>query len=517
MTDRTRPLPVAQLTLGLITGLIVIWIYWPVLTSLVTQLANDEDFSFGLLLPPVSAYIVYLKWPQIRSTPWRPSWLGVPLIILAFCIFISGKLIADVYSVRLSFLILIGGLFLFLGGWGILRLFSFPLVILILMLPLPGIITSTITLPLQLISSKLAAIFLRVLGVTLVLQGNVIDLGFRQLQVVAACSGLRYILSLLALGTIYCYFYQHRFWKSIILIISLIPTSILANAIRVAAMGFFPSLQEGFWHGFSGWLIFIFCLGLLIAFNALLDYVVPDSKTNVGSAPPDQPENQSYPPKIPLTPYWTSLALVILGGLLIQTIASPPPVPLLKSFDHFPLTIGPWRGERTFMDSEIFQKTEADDYLDATYTSPNSANVNLYIAHYAKQVTPGGLAHNPSVCMRGAGWKTLSMGTLKIAPGREVNYLVVQRDLSPPLLVYWWNLYQGHWVALKGDTIWASRLTKLYTIYSVLLGQHRTDWALIRLITPVDKDLASANERLTAFVQLISHTLPQFISTDLTK
>jgi exosortase D (VPLPA-CTERM-specific) len=493
--------------LGVILALGVLLIYWQVLYNLFQQLAADEDFSYGLLLPLVSAYLVYLKWDELRRRPWRPSWLGLIFLALALMLLVSGKLVTEYYSMRLSFVIFTGGLIWLLGGWDIIRLLAIPLVLLILMLPLPGIITSTLTLPLQLISSRLAAGILQALGYPLVLEGNVIDLGVRQLQVVAACSGLRYILSLLALGIIYCYFYQRTVWKAAVLLIALIPAAILANALRVAAMGVYPSLQEGFWHGFTGWLIFVFCFSILALLNGALNRL--QTRVAPVSGSPQVTESAAPPPTSRRPYFIAALAMIIVSGFFSYTVAQPLPVPLLQSFDKFPLNIGPWKGQRNFMDSEIFQKTEADDYFEATYTNSASATVSLYIAHYAK-ATQGGLGHNPGVCMRGSGWKTLAMKTWEIWPGQEVNYLVLQREFSPPLLVYWWNLHQGHWLALQGQNIWHQRLYKLYTLYHGLT-QRRTDWAMIRLITPVEKDLASANERLTAFVRLISPILPQFI------
>ncbi|MEJ2673466.1 MAG: exosortase [Deltaproteobacteria bacterium] len=286
MESKPISLSNSSIVFGLILTLGVIVLFWPVLTQLVHQLASDEDFSYGLLLPFVSGYLVYLKWPEIRRTPWQPSWLGLAVMALALFFYMAGKLAAEVYTARFSFPLFIAGILLLFGGWKILRLLAFPLFLLIFMLPLPSIVTASITFPLQLISSRLAAKFLRLLGYPLVLQGNVIDLGVRQLQVVAACSGLRYILSLLALGIIYCYFYQRRPWKGALLLISLVPAAILANAFRVAAMGIFPALQEGFWHSFSGWLIFIFCLGFLALLNKAFNYLEPQTKGSLRAEDP---------------------------------------------------------------------------------------------------------------------------------------------------------------------------------------------------------------------------------------
>jgi exosortase D (VPLPA-CTERM-specific) len=492
-----------------VLGLGVVLIYLPVLLNLVNRLAGDEDYSYGLLLPLVSAYIVYLKWSQIRRYRWEPSWWGVPVVILGFILLTAGKLVADPYSPPFSFTVVITGFLLLLGGWGIIRMLSFPLVLLVLMLPLPGIITNFLTFPLQLISSRLAAGFLRGLGIPLVLQGNILDLGVRQLQVVSACSGLRYILALLALGIIFCYFYQRRFWKAAVLILALVPAAILANATRVAAMGLFPALQEGFWHSFSGWLIFVFCFVSMALLNWFLNYLRPAPQAVVeAEAEGPHPEMPSVTPRASYYPsLLVALVLVAGGGLLSLKIAEPPRIPLLQSLDHFPLQLGSWQGRRTYIDPEIFQKTEADSYVDADFSSPGQEPVSLYLAHYEIQGGAGGLGHNPGACMTGTGWTTLDSGSTEIAPGYPVNYLLLERS-NQRLLVYYWNIHQGQWLALSSD-----RRYKLYSLYNALRN-HRTDWALVRLITPVNQDLAAARERLTAFAQLVTPVLPQFIKAE---
>jgi exosortase D (VPLPA-CTERM-specific) len=506
MKSETNPSSNFFIVFGVILTLGVFFLYWPVITQLVEQLASDEDFSYGLLLPFVSGYLVYLKWPELRRGPWRPSWLGLAVMALGLILYLAGKLAAEFYSTRVSLPIFIAGILLLTGGWKILRLLAFPLLLLILMLPLPYIMTSTLTLPLQLISSHLAAIFLRALGYSLLLQGNVIDMGTRQLQVVAACSGLRYILSLLALGIIYCYFYQRRLWKAAVLLVALIPAAILANAFRVAAMGVYPALQEGFWHSFSGWLIFVVCFLFLALLNAGLNYLEP--QTQIATPAQDSSAEASAPPSsVPssYTPFLiASLVMIILGSALIYTVGSPPRVPLLQSFDHFPLQIGSWQGHRTYMDPQIFQKTDADSYFDADFSSPGRASVSLYIAHYESQVSVGGLGHNPGNCMTGSGWKTLESGTTQIGPNLPVNYLLLERE-GVRLLVYYWNIQQGKWEALG-----SARTYKLYTIFNAL-QRHRSDWALVRLITPVNNDTKTAKERLTTFGQQLLPLLPHFI------
>ncbi len=506
--SRSRPLVYFILMALIVLGISLI--YAPILLNLVRRLASDEDYSYGLLLPLVSAYIIYLKWPRIRHYQWEPSWWGIPLVILGFSLLSLAKLVADPYTPPFSFTVVVSGLLVLLGGWGIIGILWFPLLLLILMLPLPGIITNTLTFPLQLISSQLAAGFLRALGIPLLLQGNVIDLGARQLQVVSACSGLRYILALLALGIIFCYFYQRQFWKAVVLMIVLVPAAILANATRVAAMGLFPALQEGFWHSFSGWLIFLVCFAFLGLVNWLLDYLRPATQAAVDEVlEQTQPKEPSVTSRRSYYPYFlAALVLVAGGGLLNEKITDLPPVPLLQSFDHFPLQLGPWQGRRSYMDQEIFEKTEADSYIEADFASAGQEPVSLYIAHQEIQHAQGALAHNPGVCMTGHGWTTEDTGVTEIAPGFPVNYLLLEH-LGRRLLVYYWNIHQGEWLALS-----SARWYRLYTIYKALQA-HRTDWALVRLITPVNQGLGPAKETLSTFGRLLIPVLPQFISSNI--
>jgi exosortase len=183
-----------QISLGLILAGAILWFYWPILVGLTKALLACKDYSFGLLLPLVGTYITYLKCPQIRRGPWQPSCIGLTVMGLPLIFYMAVKVPGKFYSTRISFVMFTAGIILLTGGWEILRQLAFPILLLVLKLPLLGIITSNLTLPLQRISSRLAANFLRFLDYPQLLNGNVIDLGVRQLHVVASCSKLRYAM-----------------------------------------------------------------------------------------------------------------------------------------------------------------------------------------------------------------------------------------------------------------------------------------------------------------------------------
>lgn len=502
MISKSKPLPIFPVILGTALIIAAIWSYWGVLIRLVSILYVDEDYSFGLLLPLVSAYIVYLKWPQIRSTSWQPSWWGMVVLAIGFGLYITGNMATDLYSPFVSFVVVLAGLLCLLGGWKLVRLMWFPLVLLFLMIPLPNFIFRQLTLPLQLVSSRLATEILNLLGVVALRQGNVIDLGVRQLQVVSACSGLRYILALLALGIIYCYFYQRRPWKAAILIIAVIPAAIIANALRVAAMGIFPAIQEGFWHGFSGWLIFVFCFAFLALLSWILNYLWPPSPELPTQAPAEEENKLVEPVRPSYCPYLIgALVLVMLAGPLARGLANVPPVPLKQSFDNFPVQLGPWQGYGVYIDPAMVKATAASSYVNMDFVSPKNGPVSLWIAYYENQKTEGSV-HSPFSCLTGSGWSVVESGLKDVAPGLPVRYMVMDQG-SARYLVYYWFLQRGRWMT-------SEYLNKIYLSYDGIINR-RADGALIRLITPAGENVQAAQERLTAFAQVLVPILPQFI------
>jgi exosortase D (VPLPA-CTERM-specific) len=497
--DKTcsRLIPVIMTVLALA----VLWFYWPVLAKLFGDLAENEDYSFGLLLPLVSGYIVYLKLPQLRTYLWRPSWLGLWFIAVGFALYIVGELGADLYVPRVSFVIVLTGLLIIMGGWGLVRLLAFPLFLLVLMFPLPGLLTKQLTLPLQLISSRLATGILQMVGIPAFCQGTVIDLGVRQMQLVEACSGLRYILALFALGVIFCYFFQRRVWKILLLLMVLIPAAIVANAFRVMAMGIIPALQvPAFWHAFSGWLIFVFCLGTLSLINWICNKIQPLSAIPADRfAAPDPAPRRT----LAIMSYLVlAVVLVGLGGPIALRMSRAPAVQLGQSFDRFPMELGPWHGQVVFIDPEMVKATKSDAHLNAEFSHPGQPPVSLWIAYYETQKKAGGFVHSPKLCLTGGGWTHLNTGIGRISQDMPVNYMILQQ-MGTGMVVYYWYLQRGRWFT-------SEYLNKLYMVMDGL-RRRRTDGALIRLITPAEPNVDAARKRLDAFAQQLSPVLSNFI------
>ena len=425
------------------------------------------------------------------------------LLVLAFglLIYLFGELSAIFYISCVSFVVSLSGIVAVLGGWKLLRFLGFPLLLLFLMIPLPDFIIQQTTFPLQLVSSRLATNILQILGIAAVRTGNVIDLGVRQLQVVQACSGLRYILALLALGAIFCYFYQKRPWKVAILLISLIPVAILANAIRVAASGVFPVLQVGFWHDFSGWLIFLFCMVFLFLANWILNFQGSSTQKPVVKEPMKEVE-PPFSQRPPYFPYMiAALMLIVITGIGRSKIGDITPVPLLQSLKDFPLELGTWQGKQVYVDPVMATATGANSCAEIEFTNPSYDRISLWIAYYENQRAWGSV-HSPFTCLTGGGWRLLESGVKEVEPGLPVRYMVMEQG-GVRHLVYYWYFQRGRWLV-------SEYINKLYLSYDGLF-RRRADGALLRLITPINPDINSAKERLTAFTRLIVPILPHFI------
>jgi exosortase len=245
------------------------WLYLPVLASLSRQWWSDPNFSHGFFVPFFSLFVLWQNRSTLASIPQRPSLWGLPIVVFSLCTLILGVLGAEVFLARTSLLLLAAGMTIFFLGWRMLRAVIFPLAFLALMVPIPSIIFNQLTLPLQVFASKLAAWALPIFGVPVLREGNVIVLPAMPLEVADACSGIRSLLSLATLTIMYGYLMESRVLTRVLLAFASIPIAVAANGFRIIGTGLLvqywdPDKAKGFFHEFSGWLIFV--VSLLVLF-----------------------------------------------------------------------------------------------------------------------------------------------------------------------------------------------------------------------------------------------------------
>jgi exosortase len=279
--------PAGWLPIAIIVVLIGV-LYYKVFAKLVFDWYDLPDYSHGFLVPFFSLFLLWDNREKIRQTPLKPSWAGVSLVVLGLLVLILGIYGADLFLSRISFLILLSGLIWTFFGSAMLKAVRFPLCVLLLAIPFPAVVFNQITFPLQLFASKVAATILPWLGVPVLQEGNVINLPVMPLEVAEACSGIRSLMSLFTLSLFYGYFLERTTLPRVILTLSSIPIAVAANALRIVGTGLCvqywdPDKALGFFHEFSGWVIFVVSLTLLFLLHRLLRLIFPQHDQEVRS------------------------------------------------------------------------------------------------------------------------------------------------------------------------------------------------------------------------------------------
>ena len=255
-------------------GALLILCYLSVLASLVVQWENNEDMGHGFFVPVIAAYIAWQKREELAALRPQPQWFGLAIVAWSAIQLVVGILGTEMFVARTAFVFALIGSILYLGGIAYLRVLAFPVFLLFFMIPLPELIYTRITFPLQLLASRVAEGSLLVAGIPVIREGNVLEMAQQKLSVVEACSGIRSLLSLTFLSLVYGYFFENKPSIRVALFLSTIPIAIIANASRVTLTGFLtqydPELAQGFFHTASGWVIFMIALAIMVLVHQFL-------------------------------------------------------------------------------------------------------------------------------------------------------------------------------------------------------------------------------------------------------
>lgn len=254
---------------------LLLWMYLPILARLAAQWWADPNFSHGFFVPLFAAFVVWQERGRLSRISPEPSWSGLAILAAGLCILILGQMGAEIFLSRTSFLIVIAGLVVLFLGWKFFRALLFPWAFLFLMIPIPSIVFNQITFPLQLLASKVASTTLPWMGVPVLREGNVIILPAMALEVAEACSGIRSLMSLLTLAVIYGYLMEKKNSVRVALAVLSIPIAVVANSFRIVGTGLLvqywdPDKAQGFFHEFSGWLVFVVSLLMLYLLHRVI-------------------------------------------------------------------------------------------------------------------------------------------------------------------------------------------------------------------------------------------------------
>jgi exosortase len=285
----------------LLVAAAVAFAYWSVLAQLGRFWWEDENYSHGLLIPFIIGYILWSERGRLSQVEVRPR-VALGAVVVAFAVLMlwAGTAGAELFTQRTSLVVLLAGVGLYFWGWRVLRAVAVPLALLALAIPIPAIVFNKIAFPLQLFASQCAVWVMRLVGIPVLRDGNVIELfplgatTTKKLEVVEACSGIRSLMTLVTLAVVFAYFTtpsgeggaggkrlkRFRALRAALIVVASVPIAIITNAARVSGTGvlsryYGTQVADGFFHEFSGWVIYIVAFLLLFAFGWLVDRFNP--------------------------------------------------------------------------------------------------------------------------------------------------------------------------------------------------------------------------------------------------
>jgi exosortase D (VPLPA-CTERM-specific) len=503
--------------LGLAAVLVAVLAFGGALWELVHRWNVQEEYSHGFLIPVVAAWLLWTRRDALIASIGRPAWTGPALILLAMLAHIVGELSAIFILSQVGFVLVLIGIALSIGGYSLLRVALVPILFLLFAIPLPYFIDSQLTLQLQLISSQLGTFFIRLFQIPVYLEGNIIDMGNYKLQVVEACSGLRYLYPLLSLGFLAAYLFRAPMWQRGAVFLSTIPITILMNGFRIGLVGvtvdrWGARMADEALHFFEGWIIFLVCSGFLATEIYVFARLSGRKMFDAFDVPKIKATSHGGAKFVRLSPLVVALLILCAAGLAASYVSDrSESIPERARFAEFPEHVGSWQGRTALLDHGTEQYLGLDDYIMSDYVKPDGKAVNLYVAYYASQRS-GLSPHSPIVCIPGGGWLITNFERTSYAlPDTDLpfNRAVIEQNSNKQVVYYWFDE--------RGRKLANEYWSKWYLLTDAIL-KNRTDGALVRLTTPIFRGESErdADERLQSFMRDVVPTLAGYLPSDTT-
>ncbi len=520
------------------------FLYANALSKLGRDWWTDENYSHGLLIPFVIGFIVWAQADELKkSFEKRNVWLGVGIIIFALLMLLGGSLGAELFTQRISFVLMLVGIVVYFFGAKILQLLVAPFVLLLLSIPIPQIIFNKIAFPLQIWASQAAVWGIRLFEVPTVRKGNVIEIlpnGATQiiaLEVVEACSGIRSLMTLVTLALVLAYFTRENehnaekgwfsylknfdFWRAVILMFAAIPIAVLTNAARVTATGvltyyYGKQATESAWHEASGWLVYVVALAILIGLNfglkklQIRNYKLQNKSEIKKNAEPIETEKISSSPFhfFSSSKTFLLLAVLLIGGVFINWFERRGEAEIArKPLSELTQTLGDWRqkgGEERFGE-QTESVLRVSDYTMRWFLSSDNRLANIYVGYYASQRT-GATYHSPQNCLPGAGWvmREPEIIEIKTPSGKTftANRYRIENGVYNEIMIYW---YQG-----RGRIEPSEYRDKFNTIFDSVT-RRRSDGAMVRVMTSVGNDEQKSTQAAVDLSAQLADKLSEYV------
>lgn len=503
-------------------AILLLLIFRTSLDELFETWSNVEEYSHGFFIPVITGYLIWLRRAELAlTTRLNEAVTGLVLMASGLCVFLLGGLSAIRTLEQYAFLLTLVGLFAAAFGRRGLRTAGVPLFFLVFMIPLPPFIMNNLSSKLQLVSSWLGVEFIRSCDIMVFLEGNVIDLGGYRLQVVDACSGLRYLFPLSSLAFLCAYLFRGPFWQKLVVFLSSIPLTIFMNSFRIGVIGVLVNswgteMAEGFLHDFEGWAVFLLCMVLLFVEMWLLSRLSGQKRAmnelveipeEWGNAPRTQPFTNGLNPAV-----YPVLLLLMAGGLSSEAWSKnrADVIPQRSAFATFPTRVGDWQGQPQKLEQFYLDELRLTDYALLDFVRAGSPDkVNFYSAYYQTQRKGVGV-HSPRSCIPGAGWQ-ITLFEQKSFPDLQVDGVplavdraIIEKGGSKQLVYFWFEQ--------RGRILTNEFVEKWFIFYDSML-LNRTDGALVRLVTDINpnQDIGVADRRLQDFAKELLPLLPKYL------
>ena len=486
--------------------------------QLVDRWNEQEEYSHGYFIPLVAIFLIWQKRVVLGSHQYNASWSGVIVVIVGSLILFIGEFAALYILIHYAFIIVILGLALTVLGVRGTRVVIVPILFLLFAVPLPYFIDSDLSGELQLVSSQLGVAVIRFLDIPVYLEGNIIDLGIYQLQVVEACSGLRYLYPLMGFTFICVYLWREVMWKKVVVFLSAIPITIGMNSLRIGVTGVFMEYfgidaAKGFIHDFEGWLIFLVCVLLVFVEIWILSILFGGNGVELKIIFTSTRTREKYATrKVRRTsaPLVASVVVVaIVAGAVNLLTDRVETLPKRSHYFSFPMQIGEWAGRRDRLSDLVLDNLELSDYILADYRKNTTTPVNLYIAYYENQ-RKGRSPHSPRVCIPAGGWQITRFNRITVPlqyqakNGVRINRVLIERGGQKQLVYYWFQ---------QRGRILANEYTVKWYLLRDAIVDNRTDGALVRITTRIGEGetVSEGDRRLLDFSGQILMGLDKYI------
>ncbi len=491
------------------TALIVLLTaFWSVVQKLLLRWdTGDNSYTYAVI--PI---FIYLCWDirdkfRFNELSWN-FWGLLPAFFSVFLIF-AGE-IGSVESLT------------YLGLWGCITSYAitiygfrtkhlfFPFLMLVFIVPLPEFINNLLTFKLKLLASSISVEMFRLAGLSVFLEGNVIDMGIEKLQVVDACSGLRYFMSLIVISLLVGYLFTKGWWRRIIILLLVIPLSSFVNGLRIFVMGMLinngmKEYTEGVYHDLNGVIVFMVAGALLVGAAFILNKIGPSPVANGIDDPGGRETNKTLP--IIITGVF---CLLFAGGAYAyRSIPTSATHPERATFEAFPMQLGKWQGDRIVLDEKLVEEgLWSDDYVNASYRKEGGSNsIYLLIPFYAWQGTRH-TVHAPQACLLGGGYsiEQEQIHRVQVTPDRaiEIKALLLAKGDQKMLAT--------HIFLQRGRVLTSPWTNKFYLMYDSMT-KRRTDGALVRveLVLTPNQSLEDGLSMIDDFYQQLWPLLPKYV------